>query len=346
MHRLIQRVSPLLVCYCSVRFTAAILLRRTFLIIMFFLAMSALSTFAQVYNVKEMNTEEIRALDRNKTVVLLPGGILEQHGPYLPSFTDGYRNERLTKDLANAIVERPGWKVLVFPLIPLSSGGANEIGGKFSFSGTYAIRTSTLRAVFMDLATELGEQGFQWIFIVHAHGAPNHNLALDQAGDYFHDFYDGHMVNLCGLILPQLPKDVQTLMTNQEHKEDGMISVHSGMRETSEMLFLQPNLVTAAYESAPAYAAQNREQLIKIARAEKWPGYFGSPRLASATFGARYWREYSSRVVDLALEILEGFDYQQMKRVTSNNAVSVRALEHESDIENKQSEWLKKREHK
>lgn len=345
MHKLIQDVSPLWVCHCSVRFTVTFLLRRTYLMIMFFLSMSAFSTFAQVYNVKEMNTEEIRALDRNKTVVLLPGGILEQHVPYLPSFTDGYRNERLTKDLANAIVERPDWKVLVFPLIPLSSGGANEIGGKFSFSGTYAIRTSTLRAVFMDLATELGEQGFRWIFIVHAHGAPNHNLALDQAGDYFHDFYDGHMVNLFGLILPELPKVVQTLMTNQEHKEDGMISVHSGMRETSEMLFLQPNLVNAAYESAPAYAAQNREQLVKIARAENWPGYFGSPGLASAAFGAKYWREYSSLVVDLALKILEGFDYQQMKRVTSN-AVSERALEHERDIENKQSEWLKNWKHK
>ncbi len=307
-----------------------------------FLPISVTSSFAQIYHVKEMNSEEIRGLDRNKTVVLLPGGILEQHGPYLPSFTDGYRNEMLTKDLANAIVARPDWKVLVFPLIPLSSGGANEIGGKFSFSGTYAIRTSTLRAVFMDLATELGEQDFRWIFIVHAHGAPNHNLALDQAGDYFHDFYDGIMVNLFGLILPELPEVVQALMTNEQHEEDGMISVHAGMRETSEILFLQPKLVDAAYKSAPPHAAQNREQLVKIARAENWPGYFGSPRLASAAFGAKYWRESSSRVVDLALKILEGFDYQQMKRVTGT-PVSERALKHERDIENKQSEWLKNR---
>src|SRR5262249_53015642 len=115
--------------------------------------------FAQIYNVKEMNTEQIKALDREKTVVLLPGGILEEHGPYLPSFTDGYRNERLTEALANAIVERPGWKVLIFPLIPLGTSPANTLGQKYVFPGSYTVRPATLRAVVMDLATDLGEQG-------------------------------------------------------------------------------------------------------------------------------------------------------------------------------------------
>jgi len=54
----------------------------------------------------------------------------------------------------------------------------------------------------MDLATELGEQGLRWVFIIHGHGhgAPNHNRALDQAGDYFRETYGGHMVNLIGLL--------------------------------------------------------------------------------------------------------------------------------------------------
>jgi len=176
--------------------------------------------FGQVYHVQEMNTEQIRALDRQRTVVVLPGGILEQHGPYLPSFTDGYRNERLTQDLADAIVARPGWSVLAFPLIPLGVGGANEIGRKYSFSGTYAVRMATLRAVLMDLATELGDQGFKWIFVVHSHGSPNHHLALNQAGDYFHDTYGGRMVNLFGLIRPELLRVSQDLMSDEERKAD------------------------------------------------------------------------------------------------------------------------------
>ena len=36
------------------------------------LTMFVSQAFAQIYNVKEMNTEQIKALDREKTVVLLP----------------------------------------------------------------------------------------------------------------------------------------------------------------------------------------------------------------------------------------------------------------------------------
>src|SRR3970282_604652 len=80
-------------------------------------------------------------------------------------------------------------------------GRSDGVGaGKHVFPGTYAVRTTTLRAVFMDLAAELGEQGFRWIFVIHGHGAPNHNRVLHQAGDYFRDVYGGHMVHLSDVI--------------------------------------------------------------------------------------------------------------------------------------------------
>jgi len=41
---------------------------------------------AQVLQVAELNTAQIRALDLARTAVILPGGILEEHGPYLPSY--------------------------------------------------------------------------------------------------------------------------------------------------------------------------------------------------------------------------------------------------------------------
>ena len=44
----------------------------------------------QVFRIAEMNTRQIQTLNLQKTVVLIPGGILEEHGPYLPSYTDGY----------------------------------------------------------------------------------------------------------------------------------------------------------------------------------------------------------------------------------------------------------------
>ncbi|HEV2863844.1 MAG TPA: creatininase family protein, partial [Pyrinomonadaceae bacterium] len=172
---------------------------KRILFVVTFLVLGCQMTNAQIYRVAQMNAEQIRALDRQKTVVVLTGGILEEHGPHLPSFTDGYSNEWLAQRLAEAIVERTGRPVLMFPTIPFGHEGANEIGGKHVFPGTYSVRRTTLRAVFMDLATELGEQGFRRVFVVHGHGAPFHNLMLDQAGDYFRDTYGGLMVHLRGL---------------------------------------------------------------------------------------------------------------------------------------------------
>ena len=95
---------------------------------------------AQVLRIGEMNTRQIQALDLSKTVVLVPGGILEEHGPYLPSYTDGYADDAYTRELAKAIVARPGWTVVVFPQIPLGNDPANTIGGKTVFPESYPVR--------------------------------------------------------------------------------------------------------------------------------------------------------------------------------------------------------------
>ena len=201
------------------------------------------SASAQVVKIGDLNTRQIRALDRSRTVVFLQGGMLEEHGPYLPAFTDGILSARLTSELAQGVVAKmPGWTALVFPPVSVGSSGSNEIGRQFSFPGTYAVRPSTLRAIYMDLATELGEQGFRWIMIVHVHGSPLHIGALDAAGDFFHDTYGGQMVNLWGL-LPVLGGwgSAMSVMTADQKREDGL-SLHGGADEHSLMLHLQPNL--------------------------------------------------------------------------------------------------------
>lgn len=305
---------------------------------------------AQIYHVAQLNTEQIRALDKAKTVVLLPGGILEEHGPYLPSFTDGYTNERLAQDVAAAIIERPGWKVLIFPTIPLGVGGANEIGRKYSFPGSYTVRADTLRAIFMDLATELGEQGFRWIFVIHSHGAPRHSRMLDQAGDFFHDTYGGHMVHLFGLIRPEdSPSPADSELSEQAVRENAF-SVHAGLGETSRLLYLRPDLVNPAVANAVSMTGQNMEDLVRIARMEQWPGYFGAPRYATASYGAKAWRAYSGAFQELALKILDGFDYRQLSRradmlknVPANAAIDHEAEEHDQTILQREREWLKTR---
>jgi creatinine amidohydrolase len=307
------------------------------------------SADAQVYRLAELNIDQIRALDRQRTVILLPGGVMEEHGPYLPSFTDGYRNERLTEDLAAAIVKRPGWAAVVFPTIPLGSDGANRIGGKYVFPGSYQIRAATLRAVFMDLATEFGEQGFRWLFVIHGHGSPNHNQGLDQAGDYFRDTYGGHMVNLTGL--QPGPSSVDSVMATEVSKaalaEDGF-TVHAGLGEHSWTMALRPDLVPATIARAPSVTGKDLADLRRIAAGDTWTGYFGAPRFASAELGRRLLEAQIAEVVALALRILDGLDERQIPRYTAitkqpeASAIAAANLKRDAEIEERQRQWLAK----
>jgi creatinine amidohydrolase/Fe(II)-dependent formamide hydrolase-like protein len=264
---------------------------------------------AQVRHVADLNTREIRALDRAKTVVLLQGGMLEEHGPYLPAFTDGILSARLTDELAAGIVrDRPGWTALVFPPVSVGASGSNEIGGRYSFPGTYAVRASTLRAAFVDVASDLGEQGFRWVLLVHVHGSPLHIGALDDAADFFHATYGGTMVNLWGL-LPVLGGwgGAMSAMTPAEKQADG-VSLHAGMDEHSLMLYLRPDLVAPDFRDAPAWSGANYAEVFATARKDGWPGYLGAPRLATAAFGERIWRAFAAATVKTAVEILDGKD--------------------------------------
>ena len=264
---------------------------------------------AQVRQVGDLNTRQIQALDRARTVVILQGGMLEEHGPYLPAFTDGILSDRLTKELAAGIVRRrPGWTVLVFPPIAAGASGSNEIGRQYVFPGTYAMRPSTLRSTFVDLASELGEQGFRWILVVHVHGSPLHIGALDDASDFFHDTYGGTMVNLWGLMKVLGGwGGAMSVMTPAEKRADG-VSLHAGMDEHSLMLYLRPDLVAKDYRKAPAVSGANYTEDFAVAKQSGWPGYLGAPALATAAFGKRIWSAFAEATISTSVEILDGKD--------------------------------------
>lgn len=302
---------------------------------------------AQIYHLEEMNTEQIRALDRARTVIIMPGGILEQHGPYLPSWSDAYFNQRLASDLGTEIVKRPGWKAVFFPVIPLGSGGANEIGEKWYFPGSYTIRPATLRAVYMDLATSLGEQGFRWVFVVNAHGSPTHNVVLDQAGDYFRDTFGGHMVHVTGLLTSGAPLD--SIAGKALASEDGF-TVHAGLTEHAQVMALRADLVASSIQNAPSITAKDFPDLVRIAHQPDWPGYFGAPRHASVALGQALLARELRPHVEAAMKILDGADEGTLPRyskmiytVPGVSAVMDSSTKHEAAIEGRQQAWLARR---
>jgi creatinine amidohydrolase/Fe(II)-dependent formamide hydrolase-like protein len=300
---------------------------------------------ARVLRVGDLTTEQIRSLDLAHTVALLEGGILEEHGPYLPSFADGYQSGFVAAKVADAVAARPGWTVLRFPPLPLGAMPANEIGGKFSFPGSYTVRMETLRAVFMDLATDLGDAGFKYILIVNYHGGPSHNSALDDASRYFSDAYSGVMVNLMGLVsvAGAAPHDQ---FTKPERDAEGF-SVHADADEHSRMLFLTPDLVGAGVRQAPAVVAHEPADLIALARKPDWPGYFGTPGIANVDAGRRKMDGLAAAAVDAALKALDGTLPATARRVAEQTAsdpvfreITDASLGHDRQVAKRETDWL------
>ena len=69
-------------------------------------------------------------------------------------------------------------------------------------------------------------------------------------------------------------------------------------------LFLRPEFVPQDYREAASLTGRNFADLVRIAKVNGWPGYFGAPRLASAAMGAQAFSLSSEKLNEVALQIL------------------------------------------
>ena len=309
------------------------------LYVLFAIVLGASPVEAQILQFANLNTRDFARLDKARTVVIIPGSILEEHGPYLPAGTDGIFNRRFADDLAKSIASRPGWTALMLPSVPLGAGAANEIGHKYSFAGSCTVSPTTLRRVFMDLADQLGQEHFRWILVVNGHGDPAHNHMLDQAGNYFHDTYGGDMVNVFGYLWAM---DLEDLRTPREQKQDGLAE-HATMVETSLILALSPTAVSKDYRTAKPLSGENMDQLEKIASASDWPGYFGAPGLASTNLGKKEYDRWLQRGNELISSLLSGAAYRNRSRLGDvDDPADAAAVANNERLERQHDAWLSK----
>lgn len=101
-----------------------------------------------------------------------------------------------------------------------------------------------------------------------------------------------------------------------------------------------------AFRNAPAVTGRNIDDLIKLADTKGWPGYFGTPSIASAAAGSRGMNAIAQAAVGVALDILNGASDSGMSRVAdlandpSFKPIVDKALEHDRAIEKRQADWL------
>lgn len=197
---------------------------------------------------------QVAAADR--TVLLVPIGSLEQHGPHLPLDTDAF----LASTIAERVIRSRSAAGLA-PTLPLGASGEHA-----GFPGTLSIGSSALRKMVVELVRDACRY-WDAVLIINGHGG--NADALVRASRTCAD--EGRLLTLHHLALP------------------GM-DAHAGRSETSMMLHLDPGRVRldAARPGPTDAIADLLPNLRRLGVRSVSPnGVLGDPGGSSATEGQR-----------------------------------------------------------
>lgn len=171
---------------------------------------------------------------KDKDVVILPVGSVEQHGPHLPLFTDTIISEGFANLLGDKI------NGIVMPSINYGYKSQPASGGGPLFPGTIDLNGTTLINLVKDIIEELIRDGVRKIALVNSHFE---NQAF--------------LLEAIDLVSKNMPSDTKIIMMSwwdlitqntidkifDEVEFPGWALEHAAITETSLILKFRPDLV-------------------------------------------------------------------------------------------------------
>jgi creatinine amidohydrolase len=228
--------------------------------------------------------------DERRTVLLLPLGATEPHGPHAPLKTDTLISVGICERAAERLDNDPDVRALVLPPLPY---GVTRYGA--AFPGVVSIGEATLRAVVIEIASSLAAQGFRQIVLVNNHFEPEQVRTLREAVREL-----GGGARLLDLTRKQ---NVERL--TDEFRSG---SCHAGRYETSLVLADEPGLVRRermeTLESKmidmPAAIAAGQTDFLAMGMDR---AYCGAPAEATAEEGEQSFETLTELLIDLIREV-------------------------------------------
>lgn len=235
------------------------------------------------------DVEALRS-DERPTVLLLPLGATEPHGPHAPLATDTLISIETCERAAARLADDPDVGVLVLPPIAY---GVTRYGG--AFPGAISITETTLRTLVLEICASLAQHGFRRIVLVNNHLEPEQVQTLREAADAA-----GECVRLFDL----------TRRRNAERLTDEFRSgsCHAGRYETSLVLAREPSLVhsdrmatlPAKTVDMPAAIAAGRTDFVALGMDR---AYCGAPAEATADEGEQTFETLAQMLVEVVREV-------------------------------------------
>lgn len=252
---------------------------------------------------EELSVPDIEALDRDRTVLVLPLGSVEQHGQHMPLGTDTI----LARSVVEAAAARLNGRILILP-----SAWYGLSSHHMHFAGTVTLKAATLMALLEEIVASLVAHRFRRIVIVNGHGGNSGVLDVVAAtlGHRFH----GNARIAC-LTYFQLARNAIAAL--RQSGPGGM--GHACEFETAMMQHIRADLVDAA-AAVTTYpdpgSAYLTTDLLGSSSVRTYHDFFdlsasgtlGDPSLASPEKGARFY----AAVVDELVRFIEDFSAWKM----------------------------------
>ena len=166
--------------------------------------------------------------DRENTVIVLPTGSTEQHGPHLPCAVDTI----IAAGVVGHALRRVPREVPAYAMAPITYGKSEE---HLHFPGTVTLTGETLLATMIEIGESVYRAGFRKLLIVNGHGGQPQVMEIAarelrlRHGDY--------------IVLPhftwRLPHVAGRYLSERERR----LTMHAGHAETAMLLALAPDTV-------------------------------------------------------------------------------------------------------
>jgi creatinine amidohydrolase len=171
----------------------------------------------------ELTWTEAQELVAENPVILLPIGVLEQHGPHLPLDEDNI----VAEFVANRVAEQVDCLVL-----PTLNYGHSPIFR--NYCGTISLSSETLRSCIVDIVSDLYRSGFRRFILVNNNGG---NLpASGEAAFILHERF--------GIVLAELyPWGLGYGLMRDQYDNPDVEYGHGGEPEMSAMMAMYPERI-------------------------------------------------------------------------------------------------------
>lgn len=173
-------------------------------------------------------TEIVALPDRANTVIVLPAGSTEQHGPHLPCAVDTI----IAAGVVGHALARLPPEVPAYALAPITYGKSDE---HLHFPGTVTLEGPTLLETVTQIGESVYRMGFRKLLIVNGHGGQPQVMEMAarelrlRHGDY--------------TVVPhftwRVPHGANSFLSERERR----LAMHAGHAETAILLALAPDTV-------------------------------------------------------------------------------------------------------